>query len=584
MLIPPCDCGIFLIAATQAWLCGNSMPREKDMAQYRLEWIDRLGANYTNWRSMAPPFTPGPSTAREHDIPNTARKNDIPSTARENDFLSTAREDDFLSTAPANDFSSTAPWNDINDDDEEEVIFMGQQTRSSLSSVPRRSSRRPKEKCTRCKRSGDACDLNSPCASCTNAGASEQCYHLSDHDKTVLHLLQQQYGAPCVACGVRDFCDRESPCGCCEHLGLECKYHPGAGKKAKSLPGSYISPSSRNFVVDPRFAIDPRAMSFTMPSPVVPLQLGSTKRKCGATLLRERPNLEHESGLDGKDILVNSAKRKRGAVISSKHHNLEHESGDNSGTFVDETDSGTTSRRSTDSADSADSADSTSPITIGCPANRYSKVANCPERLPPPTTRANVRIVREHVHESHPYFTMNVGHFTCKYLKKIMPLGYLYKEISCSDHDCIALILPPHPRAAHVNEGTWFPGKDLVKSILGGNSPPAWLLKVAMFINWFRQSSTSRPKLLEGQPAVEFQAHRSCVDLSELFQVDINGPALYATSCESHFILTSTGKTPPVHLKRTHKDPEHFFRIFEIATRCIEKLNRAIQDSHVLSV
>jgi hypothetical protein len=366
-----------------------------------------------------------------------------------------AHEDDFLSTAPRNDI----------DDDDDAVIFLGQQTSSFLSSAqaqaeaPRRSSRRPKEKCTRCKRSGDACDLNSPCGSCINAGASEQCYHLSDHDKSVLRLLQQQYGAPCVACGVRDFCDRESPCSCCEHLGLECEYHPGVGKKAKSLglPGSYVSLYSRNFIIDPRFVVNPRAMGFTdMPSPVSPLQLGSTKRKRGATLPRERPNLEHESGLDGKDTLVNSTKRKRGAVISSKHHNLEHESGDNSGTFIDETDSSTTNRRSTDSADSADS---TSPITIGCPANRYSKVANCPKRLPPPTTRANVRIIREHVHGSHPCFTMNVGHFTCKRLGKINPLGYLSKEIFCFDHEWIALILPPHPHTAHVNDGTWFPGK-----------------------------------------------------------------------------------------------------------------------------
>jgi hypothetical protein len=48
MLINPCDCGVFLIAATQAWLCGNSMPRGKDMSQYRLEWIDCFGTNNAN--------------------------------------------------------------------------------------------------------------------------------------------------------------------------------------------------------------------------------------------------------------------------------------------------------------------------------------------------------------------------------------------------------------------------------------------------------------------------------------------------------------------------------------------------------
>jgi hypothetical protein len=99
---------------------------------------------------------------------------------------------------------------------------------------------------------------------------------------------------------------------------------------------------------------------------------------------------------------------------------------------------------------------------------------------------------------------------------------------------------------------------------------------VATFINWFRQSSTSRPKPLEDQPTVEFQARRNCVDLSELFQVDINGPALYATSCKSHFIPTLTGETPPIHLKRLYKVPEHFVRMFENAKRCIEMLNRAI--------
>jgi hypothetical protein len=125
------------------------------------------------------------------------------------------------------------------------------------SPAPRRSSRRPKENCTRCKRNGDVCDLKSSCASCSNAGVPDKCYHLSDHDKTVLRELQLQFGAPCVACGVRDFCDRESPCGCCDHLGLECEYQPGAGKKAEMEDPYVPLPCPREFVVGPR------AMGFT---------------------------------------------------------------------------------------------------------------------------------------------------------------------------------------------------------------------------------------------------------------------------------------------------------------------------------
>ena len=40
------------------------------------------------------------------------------------------------------------------------------------------STRKPKEKCSRCKRTCDMCDFNPPCASCSNSGVSDQCYYI----------------------------------------------------------------------------------------------------------------------------------------------------------------------------------------------------------------------------------------------------------------------------------------------------------------------------------------------------------------------------------------------------------------------
>jgi hypothetical protein len=116
-----------------------------------------------------------------------------------------------------------------------------------------------------------------------------------------------------------------------------------------------------------------------------------------------------------------------------------------------------------------------------------------PGQLPEPTSVSFANMFTDLIHG----FTMSVVHFTCKCLSKITPLGDMPKKTFCSDHECVALTLSPHPRAAHVNDETWFPGKDSVKSTVGDNQPPPWLSNGTTFVNWFRQSSTSRPKPLE---------------------------------------------------------------------------------------
>ena len=133
--------------------------------------------------------------------------------------------------------------------------------------------------------------------------------------------------------------------------------------------------------------------------------------------------------------------------------------------------------------------------TIPCPANHYSKVATCPKRLPRPTSRANVRIFREHIHACHPSYTMNVRHFPCRCLEKSHRYGLPSREVFCSKPGCMALILPPYSRAAHVNDASWPPGKDLIETTLGDNQRPSRIPKsnVTTFINWFRQSSMTRP-------------------------------------------------------------------------------------------
>jgi len=231
MMVNPCDCGIFLIAAASNWLRGLSMPLERDMAAYRLKLITTFADNHEK-AVTAPPTTP---------IDNIDDNEVV--------FLgqTTARES---TQAPSNPHPT-----------EEEGRFLPANLTSAL--VSRSSPWKPKEKCTRCKRTGDMCDFNSPCASCSSAGVSDQCYHISDHDRTVLRGLQQQFGAPCVACSTRDFCDRESPCRCCDYLGLECEYHPSCGKKANL--DSYTSSG-------PDFIVDPRAMGFSTP------QAGTSER------------------------------------------------------------------------------------------------------------------------------------------------------------------------------------------------------------------------------------------------------------------------------------------------------------------
>jgi hypothetical protein len=68
MLLNMCDCGIFHIAAVHVWLHGNPVPREKDIAQHRLQRNGRFAANHTNWSAthhsktttpVQDPFRPG---------------------------------------------------------------------------------------------------------------------------------------------------------------------------------------------------------------------------------------------------------------------------------------------------------------------------------------------------------------------------------------------------------------------------------------------------------------------------------------------------------------------------------------------
>lgn len=255
------------------------MPFERDMAAYYLELITRFADNHEK-AVTAPPTAP---------IDNIDDDGVV--------FLGqpTARES---TQAPSNPHPT-----------EEEGRSLPANLTPAL--APRRSTRKPKEKCTRCKRTGDMCDFNSPCASCSNAGVSDQCYHLSDHDKTILRELQQQFGAPCVACSTRDFCDRESPCRCCDHHAFECEHHPDCGEKANLDSYTWSGPD---------FIVDHRALGFSTPqagtsardtqSPPCPAK----RQRISGSASRGDRNANIESRLD-----LNKRQRTSGSASTAIH-------------------------------------------------------------------------------------------------------------------------------------------------------------------------------------------------------------------------------------------------------------------------
>ena len=100
--------------------------------------------------------------------------------------------------------------------------------------TPRRPSRKCKESCAQCTRNCKVHDHKSPYGACILEGIEYVFYYISDDDKTLSRQLQHEFGAPCFGCRSRDFCDRESPCGCCDHLDIVCQYHPNTGKEAKT--------------------------------------------------------------------------------------------------------------------------------------------------------------------------------------------------------------------------------------------------------------------------------------------------------------------------------------------------------------
>ena len=342
------DCGVFLLAAAQNWPNHNPMMLlQRDMGSYRSEWINRSAENHHDWRKSLigrePLRVDQPDDADTIPLLSHPPVQQVGRTSVSDDGTYTNSTGSSLPIHHPDLVPSQSAQAHPSDRD-----LMLLPTRITAP-IPRRSSRKCKESCAQCTRNCNVYDHKSPCGACILEGAEHVCHYISDDDKKLSRQLQHEFGPPCFGCRSRDFCDRESPCGCCDHLDIVCQYHPNTGKKAKT---EQYQPQP-----SPQHLGDTRVMgSYDIEPPSNPPNaLVSTKRSLAqSTESRKRPR-------PASDQMVTRAK---GKLVAGSHP---------------------------------------LPLTtdedgiMECPANAYSSLATCPKRFLKPTSYEDIKRIRTYV-------------------------------------------------------------------------------------------------------------------------------------------------------------------------------------------